>query len=258
MNSGRAAVEERIADERAAHLGVPSLVWRAGQERRLNFIFESIGTRRSRFLDNGCGVGLYVQRLQTEIRQVFGLEFDHGQALEAVQLSDTILRGAGEQLPFPDNSFDAMLSHEVIEHVQDDRLAIAEMIRVLSPGGRLVIFCPNRGYPVETHGIYWRGEYRFGNIPLVNWLPRLVRDRLAPHVRVYSTRDLKKLFDGLPVRFVRRTIIFGAYDNIIHTRPRLGGLLRRVLQTLEKTPLRILGLSHFWVVEKRKALSIKH
>lgn len=250
MSSGHAAVEDRIADQRAAHLGVPSLIWRDGQQRRLQFILESIGERRTRFLDNGCGIGLYVQRLEQDVEQVIGLEYDHGQALEAIQVSDSILRAAGEQLPFPDDSFDGMLSHEVIEHVQDDQLAISEMVRVLQPGGRLVLFCPNRGYPVETHGVYWRGKYIFGNIPLVNWLPRSIRDRLAPHVRVYSSRDLKRLFRNLPIHVVRRTIIFGAYDNIIHRRPRLGRLLRRLLQTLEKTPLRILGLSHFWVVEK--------
>jgi SAM-dependent methyltransferase len=143
------------------------------------------------------------------------------------------------------------LSHEVIEHVIDDRAAIAEMVRALRPGGRLTLFCPNRGYPFETHGIYWRGEYVFGNIPLVNWLPRRLRDRLAPHVRVYTRRDLENLFAGLPVRFVQRTIIFGAYDNIIARFGPLGRVLRGLLQFLERTPLRILGLSHFWVVEKQ-------
>ena len=77
------------------------------------------------------------------------------------------------------------------------------------------MFVPNRGYPFETHGIYWRGRYRFGNIPLVNYLPRRLRDRLAPHVRVYSASDLARLFAGQPVMFLAWTIIFGADDNVI-------------------------------------------
>jgi SAM-dependent methyltransferase len=124
------------------------------------------------------------------------------------------------------------------------------MLRVLRPGGRIVIFAPNRGYPFETHGIYWRGRYHFGNIPLVNYLPRRLRDRLAPHVRIYSARDLEKLFSDLPVRFVQRKIIFGAYDNIIARWPGVGKALRAILQWLEQTPLKVLGLSHFWVIEK--------
>jgi hypothetical protein len=45
-------------------------------------------------------------------------------------------------------------------------------------------------------------------------------------------------------------VIFGAYDNIIARQPAVGRILRSILQALEKTPLRILGLSHFWVVER--------
>ena len=111
--------------------------------------------------------------------------------------------------------FDLILSHEVIEHVVDDRRCIAEIVRTLKPGGRLVLFCPNRGYPFETHGIYRRGTYEFGNKLFVNYLPRPLRDRLCPHVNVYTDGDLRKLFAGLPVRFVRRTVLFGAYDNLI-------------------------------------------
>ena len=144
--------------------------------------------------------------------------------------------------------FDLVLSHEVLEHVQDDRAVIKEILRSLKPGGRLVLFCPNRGYPFETHGFYWRGVYHFGNIPLINYLPRAWRDRLAPHVNVYTRRDLTRLFSGLPVRVIKRTI-FGAYDNIIARHPCFGKSLRAVLQWLENA-LRIFGLSHFWVVEK--------
>jgi len=138
----------------------------------------------------------------------------------------------------------------VLEHVQNDQAAIREIARVLKPGGRVILFCPNRGYPFETHGIYWRGRYHFGNIPLVNYLPRRWRDKLAPHVEIYTRRDLSRLFQGLPIRIVEKRTIFGAYDNIIERKPRLGRALRSVLQWLEKTPLQRLGLSHFWVVEK--------
>jgi SAM-dependent methyltransferase len=191
-----------------------------------------------------------VEKLSALGGTVIGLEYDRERALEARTRSPHILNAAGEFVPLPSGTFDLILSHEVIEHVQDDRAAICEMIRVLHPGGRIALFCPNRGYPFETHGIYWHGRYKFGNIPLVNYLPRLWRDKLAPHVRVYSKRDLEKLFDGLPVRFIERTIIFGAYDNIIARFDAFGKFLRAALQWLEQTPLRALGLSHFWVVEK--------
>jgi SAM-dependent methyltransferase len=181
---------------------------------------------------------------------VVGLDIEFERLKEAQSLEITVLNGVGEHLPFPNNSYNLVLSHEVLEHVQDDQATINEIVRVLKPGGRLVLFCPNRGYPFETHGHYWKGKYHFGNTPLINYLPRAWRDRLAPHVNVYTRRDLMKLFTGLPVKFIQRKTILGAYDNIIARRPKLGRFLRRLLQWLEKTPFQRLGLSHFWVVEK--------
>jgi SAM-dependent methyltransferase len=236
---------------KAAQCGEPSYVWRAGQARRLGMILRAAGERLGgRVLENGCGVGMYVRHLAPHAAQVIGLEYDFERAAEARGHAAHITNAAGEHLPFPAESFTLILSHEVLEHVQDDRLAVEEMVRVLQPGGRIVLFVPNRGYPFETHGIYWRGKYHFGNIPLVNYLPRRLRDRLAPHVRIYTASDVRRLFAELPVRTVEHTILFGAYDNIIARRPRLGKLLRVLLQFLERTPLRCFGLSHFWVLEK--------
>lgn len=237
--------------EKAAVRGNPSFVWRAGQERRLRMILSAAGERAGgRVFVDGCGVGMYLGRLAKNARQAVGLDIEYERTQDARLLAPQVLCGAGEWLPFPSNTFDLVLSHEVLEHVQDDAQAVREIVRTLKPGGRLALFVPNRGYPFETHGMYWRGKYRFGNVPLINYLPRGLRNRLAPHVRVYNRGDLQRLFAGLPVRIIDQAVIFGAYDNIIARRPALGKVLRALLQALEKTPLRALGLSHFWVVEK--------
>lgn len=235
----------------AAERGEPSYVWRAGQQRRLDMIQAAAGERiRGSVLENGCGIGLYLEHLASFGGQVFGLEFDLERAHKARLQGHQIVGGAGECLPFPADSFDLILSNEVIEHVADDRKTVQEMVRALKPGGRIILFGPNRWYPFETHGIFWRGEYRFGNIPLVNYLPARFRDQLAPHVRAYTRKALTALFEGLPVKFIKRRVIFGGYDNIIHRMPRLGRWIRSILYLVEKTPLQAVGLSHFWVIEK--------
>ncbi len=237
--------------QKAAERGEPSYVWRAGQDRRLEMIRAAAGERlHGRIFVDGCGLGMYLGHLAAEAQQAVGLDIEHARTRQALERADQVICGAGERLPFPDNYFDLTLSHEVLEHVQDDRQSVCEIVRTLRPGGRLVLFCPNRGYPFETHGIYWRGRYHFGNKPLVNYLPRRLRNKLAPHVNIYTHRDLERLFAGLPVRYVRRTVIFGAYDNLIARFGPAGKTLRAILQTLERTPLRFFGLSHFWVVEK--------
>lgn len=242
--------------EKAAQFGEPSYVWRAGQERRWEMIRESLGSHlEGSVLDDGCGVGAYLGRLAERSSIAIGLEYDFPRAKEANRVVPGVVQGAGEHLPLPSGTFDTVLSMEVLEHVENDREAVEEIVRVLKPsdrttGGRAVVFLPNRGYPFETHGIYWRGKYRFGNIPLVNYLPRRWRDELAPHVRVYTNKDVLKLLEGLPVKILEHTIIFGGYDNIIARWPTVGRLLRGLLQALERTPFKICGLSHFIVLER--------
>src|SRR5688572_11772558 len=166
-----AGMSQRNLDK-AALRGEPSYVWRAGQQRRLEMIVRAAGKHiRGRILENGCGVGMYVEHLSPLGGTVIGLEYDFERAAEARKHSLHIINAAGESVPFPSSTFDLILSHEVLEHVQDDRLAICEMIRVLQPGGLVVLFAPNRGYPFETHGMYWKGKYSFGNKLFVNYLP---------------------------------------------------------------------------------------
>lgn len=240
---------------KAAERGEPSYVWRDGQKRRMALITQYAEERiNGAILENGCGVGAYLSRFMLTAKHAVGIEieYERGHAARQICPNDNtdIVNSCGEYLPFKDNNFDLVLSHEVIEHVNDDLLCVREMVRVLKPGGRIILFCPNRGYPFETHGIYWKGKYHFGNKPFVNYLPRSLRDKLAPHVNIYTRKDLEKLFEGLPVKYVHRSTVFGGYDNIIRRFGGAGKALRGFLQGLEKTPLRVLGLSHFWVIEK--------
>lgn len=241
--------------ERAALRGNPSFVWREGQNRRLKMIVTWGLAGRERvehILVDGCGVGMYVRALAPYAERISGvdIEADYLSVAQRNAPDALLCLAAAEALPFADQSVDLALSHEVLEHVADDRAAVAEMVRVLRPGGRAVIFVPNRLYPFETHGVYWRGVYHFGNVPLVNYLPDALRNRLAPHVRAYTAADLRRLFIGQPVRIVHHSQVFPGYDNIVQRRPALGRWLRRLTYAIEHSPLRILGLSHLLVVER--------
>lgn len=239
--------------ERAATCGEPSYVWRSGQERRLTMIRAALpDLAAARLLEIGCGVGRYVEKLAALAPFVVGLEYERERAHQAAARlrPPRLVNGANEALPFADGSFDAVLSNEVIEHVADDAVSAREMVRVLRRGGRLVLFCPNRWYPVEQHGVYWRGAYHFGNVPLVNYLPDRLRNRLAPHVRTYTSRRLRGLFAALPVREVSHHRIFGGYDNVAARLGSPGTLLRDALHRLEATPLDVVGLSHLLVLER--------
>jgi SAM-dependent methyltransferase len=240
----------KFESEKAALRGEPGYVWRSGQERRLRMVRRWVELADAAILDNGCGLGTWLDAFAAYTPHRFGLEVEAERARRATRGGAAVALGVGERLPFAAAAFDLVFSNEVIEHVADDRLAMREMARVTRTGGRIVIFCPNRWYPVEQHGVYWRGEYKFGNKPLVNYLPDPLRNRLAPHVRTYTRRSLLHLVAGLPLRVVHHSRIFGGYDNIEARWPRLGRTLKTILYTAEKTPLAVLGLSHFLVLEK--------
>jgi SAM-dependent methyltransferase len=98
-----------------------------------------------------------------------------------------VLRGDATQLPFEDNTFDAIVTSEVLEHIQNDVTAIAEFHRVLKPGGSLAVTVPT-----------WFPEK-------INWM--LSDEYYAPksvggHVRIYSATELKAKLRtaGLTVR----------------------------------------------------------
>lgn len=242
--------------ERAALRGNPSFVWRAGQDRRLAMIVASglagASTPVDRILVNGCGVGMYVRALQPYAREVWGIDIEPEHLrLAQENVPDAELQLAMcERLPYADDSFDLALSHEVLEHVQDDRLAVKEMVRVLKLNGRAVIFAPNRWYPFETHGHYWQGQYYFGNTPLINYLPDVLRDRLAPHVRAYSSQGILSLFYGLPVRIVHHTQIMPGFDNLLARRPVMGKIVQSMTYAMERAGLDVFGISHMLVVQK--------
>lgn len=240
----------------AARRGVPSQVWRSGQNRRLDMILRWSGRKSDESLGcvlvAGCGLGMYVKALLPHAITVYGFDIEAEHlAVASTNIPNAHFQlAACEYIPYAEESFDLVLSHEVLEHVADDRLSVSEIVRVLRPQGRAIIFVPNRMAPYETHGHYWRGRYYFGNTPLINYLPDPLRNRLAPHVRAYMPRQLRHLFLGQPVRVIHHSQIFPGWDNLVHRRPALGRFVRYATYAMERSPLSVFGLSHLIVVEK--------
>jgi len=235
----------------AVGLGQPSYVWRFGLERRLDLIRRHVPLEGRRILDIGCGIGTFVQRLRQFSPHVYGVDVDQERVRRGATSLPYLAVAVSEHLPFADATFDVVLLHEVLEHVGDDRLTLGEACRVTRPGGRIVIYCPNRLYPFETHGVFLGKRYLSGNIPLVNYLPDGLRRRVVPHVRAYTRRGLRRLFAGLAAKPVVHACVFPGFDNLAARSALASSILRRVLYPLENTPLGNLGLSHFVVLEKR-------
>ena len=237
-------------DRAQVALGNPSFVWRFGQDRRLNLIRQYAPLERARILDIGCGLGVYVRKFREFSNDVAGIDIDRRRLVQGAHDTPGLMLAVGEHLPFKDATFDVIVLNEVIEHVTDDRATMREAVRALKPGGRVAIYAPNRLYPFETHGVYVGKRYIFGNIPFVNWLPDPLRNRLVPHARAYTAGRIQGTYRGLGAKPLVETYVFPGFDQIVARRKWLGRLLRGVMYPIERTPLRMFGLSHFIVLQK--------
>jgi SAM-dependent methyltransferase len=107
-------------------------------------------------LDLGCGEG-QIARLAVAggAAPAIGVDGSAAQIEEAVRRAGgpAYVRGRAERLPFPDSSFDAIVTCLVLEHLADLDAALDEVARVLAPGGRFVLFT---NHPLfQTPGSGW-------------------------------------------------------------------------------------------------------
>lgn len=121
-----------------------------------------------RILDLGSGMG--GTSVALALAGAHPLAFEYNRAycdiirLRAARydLALPVVNGAGETLPFADGSFDLVICWDVVEHVQDPERLVAELARVLRPGGRALVTVINRYAFRDPHY----------HMPLLNWLPR--------------------------------------------------------------------------------------
>lgn len=105
----------------------------------------------AKILDAGCGSGDMAAKLIERGYDVWGVDLAEPMIRHARILCRSDQFGVGdiEQIPFPDNTFDAVVSLGVIEYLDADDLALREIWRVLRPGGRAILATPNATAPLQ-------------------------------------------------------------------------------------------------------------
>ena len=156
--------------------------------------YERLGAARGdRVLDLGCGAGRHAfesarrgcvtvasDRDPDELRAVTDMfaAMDEAGEIDAPagqQLGHAVVADA-TALPYPDASFDRIIAAEVLEHIVDDERAIAELARVLQPGGTIAVTVPARA----AERVCWAlsADYHAPAVP-------------DGHVRIYSAGELR-------------------------------------------------------------------
>ncbi len=179
--------------------GVPAVGGQFILERRARLIRPFFPPKGGHLVDFGCGNGAQTLLFADEFDRLTGVD------VSEIYLKDfrreIVTRGlegrieavstGGGPIPLPDGAADVVTSFTVLEHVPDEQAALAEMRRILAPGGKLIITVPNRWWIFETHGadlplLPWN------RVPLVSWWPRKLHDRWA-RARIYRRREIEKL-----------------------------------------------------------------
>jgi len=146
----------------------------------VRLILEHLGDLAGRrVLDVGCGKGRFARILAAEhpAAQVWGLDISLAM-LRFVPAPVRACAGSMTELPFPDGAFDAAYATESLEHAVEVERAVAEICRVVKPGGRIAIIDKNR----EHWGRLATPEWE-------RWFDRKELERLlARHCRRVSSR----------------------------------------------------------------------
>ena len=124
---------------------------------RIPFLVAAVGTPGRRVLDLGCRTGAVTRHLLPG-NEVVGMDVDR-RALEraAARGIETVRGNAEDPLPFPDESFDAVVAGELLEHLREPERLVAEARRILRPGGVFAGSVPN-AYRLQSRLLFLAGR----------------------------------------------------------------------------------------------------
>jgi SAM-dependent methyltransferase len=144
--------------------------WYRGRRTVLDVVIAGLGLPEgARILDAGCGSGRNMVEL-ARYGSVTGIELSETSvALARERGAGEVVAGSVLEMPFPDQSFDLVVSLDVIEHLEDDLSALRELRRTVAPGGSLLVTVP-------AYQWLWSGH-----------------DEINHHHRRYTRRSLQRV-----------------------------------------------------------------
>jgi ubiquinone/menaquinone biosynthesis C-methylase UbiE len=170
-------------------------------------------------LDIGCGEGIMLEKLGRSFpdRTITGIDFMEENVGICERCDLPAKQGDIYSLDLPDNYADVILLMEVIEHLKDPQAAVAQLHRVLKPGGRLIVVYPNDKFFLLTRLLLLRfkeAHHDPGHVRL--WTPGQIRKFLSENgFAVVSARTIPLHFWPISLH----GITVGVKPNLTFTAP---------------------------------------
>jgi len=217
---------------------------------------EALGPVKGHWLDYGCADGSYTSALVEH-----GASRADGVDVVAERIEEARSRYRDSQrlrfqhvpidrLPFDDGVFDGALVNEVLEHVRDEMTSLTEILRVLRPGGRLIVMSPNRWFPFEGHGGHIGKIDLPFPVPFLPWLPSSLGQRFM-HARNYWPGELRDLVESAGFVIEQVDFVWPVLEVHAWLPPGAIRKYQTLIPRLEKIPfIRRFGVSVFVAARK--------
>lgn len=218
---------------------------------RMDVVLRVLGSSPGRVLDCGMGPGRLLVELEQRGWDAAGIDLS-GEMVELArsrlaQRDELLQQASVESLPFPAASFDAAVATGVLEYVEDLPRGLAEVARVLRPGGIFVVGAPN----TRALSTVWRHRIVYSALRAAKALVRFGRPVPLPRPGLVSPQRLRSLLaaQGLDIEHVEYLVLVpGAVHALA---PSLARRLARRLQGLGSPLGPLLGGQLVAVARKR-------
>lgn len=216
--------------------------WAGRQELVKNLLSQS---QPKKILDIGCGTGETLTFLKSKFPQsaLFGVDISSEAVRFTIKRGHTAKKADALNLPFKDNSFDAVLLLDVIEHIENDSGVIKEAKRVLKPDGIIVLTAPALQFIWSAHD---DNQGHFRRYTRHRLLELAKNNKMKVNFLSYFNFFLSPII--IPIRVLSRLPIFkkyGEYDSRLNYQVAYNKHINTFLKTLFVTEIKLLRFIHY-------------
>lgn len=223
---------------------------------RLKLIQDHCDLHNKTVLDLGCGNGIYTIELAKHAGFVVGIDDNKTSLDKAIFYKESMnvtnisfICSTIEEFRC-EKKFDIVTIIEVLDHVKDESIILGKIDKYLVEGGILILFVPNKFYPFEVHGmtIFGKSLHFRGSVPFLSWAPYALRKKLVD-ARIYTRGSLDHVLKENGFEIIAVDYMFPPLDLI---NLKFFHHLRGFFDKLQKSPLKIFGMSLFCMAKKSK------